>query len=110
MQHVSPVDRVLTITRLPDPQVQLKAGDNLVGKQIYFIGDGGVQIIDPIGPLVWFKNPDGSFADVFAHDDRHLYFFGDTLVDSGQRLNVTRTLDTAHIEKRGSDPFTEQGK
>ncbi|EDI2556491.1 hypothetical protein CC969_22315, partial [Salmonella enterica subsp. enterica serovar Ajiobo] len=53
VKYVSPVDRVLTITRLPDPQVQLKAGANLVGKQIYFIGDGGVQIIDPIGPLVW---------------------------------------------------------
>lgn len=110
VKYVSPVDRVLTITRLPDPQVQLKAGANLVGKQIYFIGDGGVQIIDPIGPLVWFKNPDGSFSDVFAHDDRYLYFFGDTLVDSGQRRNVTRTLDTAHIDKSGYYLVTEEGK
>lgn len=108
IKYVSSVDKVLTITRLADPQVQLKAGANLVGKQIYFIGDGGVQIIDPIGPLVWFKNPDGSLSDEFAHDDRYLYYFGDALVNSGQRRNETRALDAAYINKRG-DLITVEG-
>ncbi|ELO88295.1 hypothetical protein SEEE5621_18191, partial [Salmonella enterica subsp. enterica serovar Enteritidis str. 6.0562-1] len=35
---------------------------------------------------------------------------GDTLVDSGQRRNVTRTLDTAHIDKSGYYLVTEEGK
>lgn len=83
VKYVFLVDRVLIIICLFDLQVQLKVGVNLVGKQIYFIGDGGVQIIDFIGLLVWFKNFDGLFFDVFVYDDCYFYFFGDMLVDSG---------------------------
>ncbi|SUG07295.1 lipoprotein [Salmonella enterica subsp. enterica serovar Pullorum] len=50
------------------------------------------------------------FLMFLLHDDRYLYFFGDTLVDSGQRRNVTRTLDTAHIDKSGYYLVTEEGK
>lgn len=108
VKFVSSVDRVLAISRLPDPEVELNPGFNLVGKQIYFIGDGRVQIFDLSGPLTWFTKPNGDQSDSYAHDDRYIYYLGDWLVHSGKRKIETRLLDAAHIKGNG-DLVTVEG-
>nr|WP_242704097.1 hypothetical protein [Escherichia albertii] len=74
---------------------------------MYFIGDGSITKFVMKGKLTWFKTPDGNFTDIFAHDDKYIYFLDASLVNGGRRRNETRSMSDAYINN--NDLVTVEG-
>lgn len=108
VKFISAQDKALTVTRLPDPKLELKRGFNIAGNQIYVIDADNVQTIEATGPLTWFKRPDGVRSPDFAHDGRYIYYLGEWLIHDGLRRHETRELDAAHLSESG-DLITVEG-
>lgn len=100
-QYVSPVDRELTVTKIIDPKLQLKSGQNIVGNRIYYVDSDDVNIFDLEGELRWLIKPDGHESETFARDNRYFYFFSLNGY-GGMRRIETCAYDAAHIDSRGN--------
>lgn len=103
----SPLDKILVVTKIIDPELQLERGLNQYGQRLYFVGRDDVQTFDTVGALVWLKKTDGTPSDTFARDDRYLYFISN-FVGRMARME-TRDLDAAYLSKGNRDLVTVEG-